>query len=185
MRSIAIIHRTFLAAVSIGLGVSAHAGNLLSNSGFETGGLAPWTSSDWQVVSDQAYSGTYSAKVVGNYAIQQSFAPASTANISEVSVWLKQDPAAISYVALQYSDFSESYTLAMPTNTGWNNYDLTGLMTPGKTAVGFVVYGYSGGSNGPTWIDDAKVVAAVPEPGTIAALGLGAAAMLRRRRAAR
>jgi hypothetical protein len=174
MRNAAII-------LVLGLGTGASAGNLLGNAGFESGTIAPWVSSEWQVVSDTAHSGIYSARVVGNYAIYQAFAPTPVGLITEVSVWLKQDPADISYLAIRYSDSTEDYELVHPTNTEFNKYDLTGVLNPSKTAVGFIAYGYSGGANGPTWIDDVNVQA-VPEPTSVGALALGGFLLARRRR---
>ena len=161
------------------------------NPGFETGGLSAWTLNDnssgtnWHVATDQVHSGTHSAEVTGDALIEQTFAPTATASITEVSAWVKQDPGALFIIDLLYTDGTDSLFFATPTATSFVKYDLTGMLDPGKRLTTLQVYGYDGGTNGPTWLDDVTVnVQPTPEPATLAALGLGAAAMLRRRKRA-
>lgn len=191
MRNVTVLHVSSFALLSLGLCAGASAINLLQNPGFEAGNLSSWTlnsnssGTNWQIATDQVHSGGFSAKVVGDALIEQTFVPTLADSISEVSLWVKQDPGALFEVDLLYTDGTDDFFVETPARTGFFKYDYTNMLEPGKLLTTLQVYGYDGGSNGPTWLDDATVsVAPVPEPATLAALGLGAVGLLRRRKRA-
>ena len=96
-------------------------------------------------------------------------------------------------VHLLYSDGTASFLsklFANPnpndpvTNADWSKWDLTSDLDLGKTLVGIELGIDTGGLNAgnAAWIDDVVVRATpVPEPASLAALGIGATALLRRR----
>ncbi len=186
MKKIVFISATALLAV-----VPAHATNLLSNSGFETGALSPWSqdqdyggAENWNVTNNDAHTGLFSATDVGNKHIVQSFSAVSTALISEVSVWIKNPEASINAISLYYDDATVNEGLVFAPNGEWNQVNVTSWLQPGKNLVGFGVWGYSGGGSAEdrTFVDDAVVEAAVPEPVTLSVFGFGLAGILAKRR---
>jgi len=158
----------------------ASAANVISNAGFETGSLAPWSLGNnfggvelWNVTSAASHTGDYSATAVGNSEIRQFFGPVATADIQEASMWLMMPGTGVAFISLYYSDASENGSVF---NIGaqWAQYDVTSLLSVGKSLIGFGVYGCSGcAAPSRTYMDDAVVsINAVPEPGTLALLGL-------------
>ena len=181
------MHKSALLSLScLGFAAQAPAVNLISNSGFETGSLSSWTpngnasGTNWHIATDQVHSGDFSAEVNGNALLEQTFAPTATASITEVSAWVKQDPGALFVIDLLYQDGSDTVFFATPAETGFVKYDLTDMLDPGKRLTTLQVYGYDGGTNGPTWLDDVTVQA-IPEPAAFAPLALGLVAVRRRR----
>ncbi len=149
-----------------------------SNGDFEAGTLSPWynvsAGSHWSVTNADAHSGTFSATDVGNYAIQQDFDGVLTDSITEVSFWLKQPEAAISYVSLIYSDATFSANVVSLVGADWEFFDITSWLVSGKFLTGFQLYGYSGG--GPnedrTYLDDVTINSTpVPAPLTLPIFG--------------
>lgn len=186
-----------LGLLAVGLlalhGVQADATNILTNPGFETGALAPWAVGPdpggvelWNVTSVDSQSGTYSATVVGNVLLVQSFAPVAVSDIIEVSMWLRMPSTGIAFIGLYYSDATTGGTV-FNISSDWAKFDVTSVLTPGKFLTGFGVYGCSCQGESRTYMDNALVnVASVPEPGTLALFGLGLAGLgfARRRKAA-
>lgn len=167
--------------------IPAQAADVLSNSGFETGVLSPWTilANSPVVTSAQAHSGTYSVAELGGDSIQQTFAAIATSDITEVSLFAMRDGGPLDSYTFYYSDSTHAdFLLNGIGDAGWNKYDLTSNLASGKSLVGFSIYGTS---PGPTYLDDflINVGGAVPEPSTWAMMLFGFAAMgiaLRRRR---
>ncbi len=177
------------------LAVPSVAANILTNPGFETGGLAPWFNSidycgvcAWSVSDANSHGGDYSATVQGDRLLEQDFAPVSTALISEVSLWLTAPGGGGSAsFYLEYSDTTfEQGVLTL--GDVWAKYDLTSYLDPGKSLVAVGVYGCSGCIGPYTYADDFLVdagVGGVPEPSTGVLLtlgGLGFATLRMRRR---
>lgn len=164
--------------------------NILSNSGFETGSLAPWYQGadyggpeNWNVTSADAHTGTFSATDVGNKMIRQDFAPVATSLVTNVSFWLKNPDVVINAFVLFYDDSTEGSGLLFATSADWTFFDVTGSLAVGKNLVGVGVWGYSGGGAGEdrTYVDD-YVVDVVPEPASMSVIGLGIAAFAARRK---
>lgn len=177
---------TLFCAALIG---QAAAINLFSNPGFESGSLAPWFQSggsgseNWNVTMASPYSGSFCATAVGNVEIRQDVTPTLGSLITELSYWIKDgDPAGIHQVTVFYSDSSSNSDVII-SDTVWTQFNSTSIINPAKTVVAFSIYGYAGG--GPeedrSSLDNA-VMNAVPEPGTLIAIGFGLAALARVRR---
>ncbi|RYG21038.1 PEP-CTERM sorting domain-containing protein [bacterium] len=191
-------------------GVASAAGNLIQNSDFGVGSptLANWDLIEYigadpapghiGVTSQYFVSSRHSASFQGNFDftnaafyIRQEFGPVT--NVEEISLYgLSRDQDI--RVHLLYTDgtadfLSKYFTIpdlnVDPTNADWVKWDLTSELDLGKTLKGIEVGIDTGGANRgyDAWVDDITVRAtAVPEPGSMVALGLGVAALLRRRR---
>jgi PEP-CTERM motif len=181
---------TVLAFCLILLAANGFAGNVLVNSGFETGTLPPWFNSfdfcggcTWAVTSTDAHTGLYSAFVIGNRALEQDFLPIADASITEASLWLKMPDTGVAAVFFLYSDTSYAQNIVTVGNT-WTFFDMTSFLDPTKSLVSFGVYGCNGCAGlSQTFADDFEV-STTPEPGTMVLLGTGlmsAAGIVRRR----
>lgn len=182
--------RTLLLAGALLATASANAVNLVTNAGFESGSLAPFIQDqdfggpeNWNVTNADAHTGSFSATDVGNKRIMQSFTATSVSLISEVSVWIKNPEAAINAIALFYDDSTVQEGLIFAPNGEWNKVDVTSWLLSGKNLNGIGVWGYMGAGSAEdrTYADD-FVVEAVPEPATMAAIGLGLAGLASKRR---
>lgn len=188
-----IAKRTVVALAFLLVAASpAMAVNILLNSGFENGDLAPWfqgrdftTAGPWEATMSDAHNGDWSAFVAGNREIRQDFTAVASENVNELSLWLRMPggPPAISFVTTFYDDNTENGD-TFNIGTDWTFVDFTSLLVGGKNLVGIGVFGCNGcGGEQLTFLDDALVDARVPAPATLLLLipGLVAVRTFRRR----
>ena len=199
------LHRVGLAlAAGLSLALPASAQNLLKNSGFETGSLAPWTQGPnyspfgemWNVTTTTPHSGQFAATCTGDEGITQTFAPISASAITEISFWAKQDlkGAIFSGMAagLNFTDGTSVIDSNLRPTSDYSKFDITFLAATNKTVNGFVVFGESAGEVLPrTYLDDVTIttdIAPVPEASTtvscglLLALGFGSVVMVARKK---
>jgi hypothetical protein len=138
---------------------------VLSNDGFESGSLPPWTTNGWSATTADAHSGSYSATDVGNYWIMQSFTPIDVNQVNSVGFWSRQPEVAIQAVDFFYGAADYDEFLIFPLST-WSYFDVTANLRAAGNLEAIRIWGYSGG--GPdedrTYIDDALVDGNVVTP---------------------
>lgn len=160
---------------------SAFAANVLVNSGFETGTLAPWFGDVGapSVSNADPHTGSFSAAALGGDSIRQNFAPVPTSDITEVSVWIKRPPFQFSQYSFYYSDNTSSTHLIQGNSSVYDQFNLTSNLTPGKSLNGFSIFGTS---PGPAFMDD-FIIDVIPEPSgaLVALVALGGTAVRPRR----
>ncbi len=165
-----------------GVFTSAHA-NILVNPGFETGDMTGWTTSSFTATNNDSHTGNWSAINFGNITLSQAFTPIAATDITEFSVWAKQPNFSQFFFAIDFNytdSTSEEFFGTGGTATNWTKYDFTANLNLSKTLSSITVYGNSGGT---TLYDDFVLnTNPVPEPASFAVLGLGAFALLRRRK---
>ncbi|MBI1334562.1 MAG: PEP-CTERM sorting domain-containing protein [Armatimonadetes bacterium] len=162
--------------------------NILVNPGFETGDMTGWTTTNFTATNNDSHTGSWSTIDFGNFSVEQDFAPVMGSDITEISVWAKQPDLTSFFFAFDiiYSDstFNTSLGSGSPSNV-WTKLDFTSAVDTSKMVTGIRAWGYSSsnGTNDVTWYDDFVVnTNSVPEPASMAALGFGALALLRRRK---
>ncbi len=165
---------------------TAHA-NILVNPGFETTDMTGWTTTAFTATNNDFHTGAWSTIDFGNFSLEQSFAPVAATDITEISVWAKQPDLASFFFAFQvdYTDATtDQYLASGGTGSTWTKFDFTSQLNLSKTVQTIRAFGYTtGGTNDVTWFDDFVVnTNPVPEPASFAVLGLGAFALLRRRK---
>jgi hypothetical protein len=179
----------FAIAVTFGIAGSSLAMNLVSNSGFESGVLSPWVQDsnfapadeDWNVTNADSFTGSFSATDVGDKGLFQGFTVPNKFHITDVSFAIRNLDGSLNAYDLIYSDSTKGTFLYFPTDGNWHVVDVTANVDTTKVLSGIRIFGVSGGDTQRTFVDDVQVDA-VPEPATMAALGVGAMAFLRRRR---
>ena len=175
--------------VIFGLGIAggqAFAGNLLTNPGFEGGNMTGWTTTNFTATNNDFHTGSWSSIGSGNVSLEQSFTPVASTSVTEVSVWAKQPNLTNFFFAFQllYSDATSTQVLGSGgTGNVWTKFNFTSSLNLTKNLSGIRAFGYStGGTSDITFYDDFVVNSTVPEPASFAVLGLGALALLRRKK---
>ncbi len=136
--------------------------DVLQNPGFETGSLPPWTTNNWTVTSADKHSGTYSAMDYGNYWVEQDFGGVDVTTITSVSAWEKQDNPAIAAVDFLYGGSSDEFVVYPLAD--WTYMDLTSHLRSSGTLTGIRFWGYSGGGDQLTQLDDVDIEIGSPVP---------------------
>ena len=168
----------------LGFGAQAFAVNILVNPGFETHTVAGWTTSSFAATNNEWHSGAWSAGASGNVSMTQTFTAAPTSSVTEVSFWAKH-PGFSSFefeFDLLYSDASVTQLFVSGgTGNTWSQFNFTSNLDASKSLSGIRIFGRTTGSFA-AYDDFVVNVNPVPEPASFAVLGLGAVALLRRRR---
>jgi len=172
-----------IAALSCGL---AQGSQILTNPGFESGSLTPWTNDhsfgtgiDWAVTNTNCHSGGFCAIATGNIGLQQTFSPITVSSITAISFWASRPSDAGTPIAVGFSYVGggEDFFLTAPTvGTGWNFFDVFADLRPTGSLNGFEIFGLiSGGTPKVTMADDVNIMAVtgVPEPATLGLLLVG------------
>ncbi len=134
--------------------------NALMNPGFESGSLDPWTSTDWFVTNDDSNSGTYSAEVIGNFRVCQTFPAVDVSEVSSITFYSMQpEGVALQAVDLFYEGEGSDQFLDSGPGVDWTLIDVTGDLRGSGSLNQICVWGYSGGGAGPdvTRLDDVTV----------------------------
>lgn len=164
--------------VMMGSSAEIRAAQILQNSGFESGALAPWFQANGTpvITNAEAHTGVFSISGFAPDAIRQDFTPILVANISEVSFWAKREGGPFDLVEFFYDDgTSNSTTVNGIGQTDWVFFDVTSALTAGKSLDGFAVFGTTAG---PAFLDDFSIVAnSVPEPATLGLLSVALAGL--------
>ncbi len=132
---------------------------MLSNAGFETGNLPPWTTSGgWQISTNGPHTGVYCAYDVGNNWIRQDITPTQQSQILSATLWMRQPEAQISAIDFMYANGQYSEDLIWLT-TSWTQYNLISFIDPGQTVIAIRIWGYSGGppQQDETFLDDVSI----------------------------
>ncbi len=144
---------------------------LLQNTGFETGSLAPWyqgAGNHWVITTIFPHSGTYCATDTGNYWIRQDFAqPVPAESIISITIWSRQappnKPAYLQAFDLMYSDFTYYEDVVYP-DALWRQWNITSWLTMDKLLSGLRIWGFwsSDPADDSTYIDDISIIANMP-----------------------
>jgi PEP-CTERM motif len=162
----------FIVAVLASAALSARAQNLVLNPGFETGDFTSWTNNSGGnfVNGANAHTGTYSAwmgAVGSDGSFQQSIAT-TPGQLYNVSFWLQSPGGTPNDLSASFAGVT-FYTI---TNAGAFPYTLeSGNITATSTSSLLL---FSARQDPSYWNLDDVDVHAVPEPGTVGLVALGA-----------
>lgn len=172
----------------------AVAGNIVLNCGFETGDLTDWTSGGGNFVENTGYADPVGVVHSGNFGLSYgwvgSMSPLSqtlATNIGstyDVSFWLNSNGEFTNEVSLSWGGTSIFDQMNIPAN-GWTQYNFVETASGTSTALTF------GLRQDPAWsgLDDIVVTTAqsngVPEPQSVALIGLGLMGLAAMRRKSR
>ena len=175
-------------AVTALLGVSAGEAladvQVLTNTGFESGGLSPWfigrtfvaPTQSWSVTTASPHTGTFAATVNGNQELRQNFSAISAAAITDVAFFAALGQNGVLAFDFFYTDGTDNENLVASSGAGYQLFDVTANLDRTKILTGFSVFGNTSGAIS---FDDASITASVPssvtsvpEPPTTALAGL-------------
>jgi hypothetical protein len=163
----------------------AQAGPILTNPGFESGSLTPWTNDhsfgtgiDWAITSTNCHSGSFCAVDTGNIGLEQTFSPIDVSSITAISFWVLHPSASVTALALDffYVGGGDDEFVVSTTGSGWNFFDVFGHLRGTGQLNGFEIFG---NLDGVTMADDFNITATagVPEPTTFDLLLAGLSAI--------
>ena len=143
--------------------------NILQNSGFETGTLAPWVlgnnfcGSPCAVWADLLYhpiQGAWDAGNEGNMELVQSFAATPSSSINSIGLWmLHPNYPATTAIDFIYSDGTDDEFVVFPSNQNWDFFIVTSNLAAGKSLQEIGIWGYSGGIGSPvTFLDGVEIL---------------------------
>ncbi len=188
-------------AIAFGVLMACSASAQITNGGFEANGgsLQGWTTvrtnADLLASSDYSFEGTHSCRydVATGQADSDAYIEQSIGSIAvnDIHALLiaglapggQQDLKAwFFYSDNTHTDFTHTFDHGGD-NLTWQQWDMTSLLTSGKTLTGlrFEVDAGQFDSRDDLYVDAVRI-RSVPEPSSIAGLGLGAVALIRRRR---
>ena len=170
---------------------NAAVGNIVTNCGFETGDLTGWSSNGGNNVgtgASNANSGNYGISYGGvgrTFPLSQTLSTVSGTTY-DISFWLDSNGSFTNEVSLSWGGATIFDQADIP-YSGWSQYSFTEVATSSSTILQF------GLRQDPGWsgLDDVVVIATaaaagqVPEPASMALLGLGLAGLMRSRRKAK
>ena len=174
---------------------AAQAGQFLTNPGFETGSLTPWTNDtrygtgvNWAITSTGCHSGSYCAVDTGNIGLEQTFSPVADSTITDISFWALHPNSGVTalavdlfYVWWRRRRVHSRYVRAPAGTSSTYFADLR----PTGSLDGIEIFGNTGGVS---MADDFSITASTattPEPATFGLFfvrGLATMAMAARRR---
>jgi len=172
-----------LVALGVAFGSLAFGQNLLTNPGFETGDYTGWTidsQSIYMAVNTvDPHSGSYALQIGATTAdgdqIHQTVADTSGANYV-VSFWAVNVDAGSGEDAVHVSYDGNTLYNADPGGAyAQFSFNVVGTGSDTVTIAGWNSPSYS-------YVDDVSMAAPVPEPASMAALGIGVLALIRRKR---
>jgi hypothetical protein len=131
---------------------------LLVNGGFETGSLDPWYTDNWTISTSNPHSGTYCVYDMYNHYIRQDFSPIDVSLVVSITFWYRQPTPFIFAFDLFYgaSDYDEN--IYYPSTGDWISYDITSYLRSSGNLTGLRLWGYSGGGDQTTYLDDASIL---------------------------
>jgi hypothetical protein len=143
--------------------------NILQNSGFETGTLAPWMIGNnfcgspcapWADLLYHPIQGAWDAGDEGNIEIVQSFAATPSSSINSIGLWmLHPNYPATTAIDFIYSDGTDDEFVVVPSNQNWDFFIVTSDLAAGKSLQEIGIWGYSGGIGSPvTFLDGVEIL---------------------------